>query len=96
MNSTLCPTCGAARFHRSRCRSRLERLVRAIGGRFGRCHECNARVFKLGRYMTNAASLDRCARRAWMAVILVIATLLVLAMIMWYGQFSAALSSEAL
>jgi DNA-directed RNA polymerase subunit RPC12/RpoP len=53
-SSHVCPRCGARRLFRSRSRSGLERLLRALTPfRVYRCHACGLRTWTFGR----AASL---------------------------------------
>jgi hypothetical protein len=38
-----CPRCGSARVHRSRRHGVLDRVLRCLGARVRRCHDCRSR-----------------------------------------------------
>ncbi len=85
-----CSHCGARRCYPSRSRTRLERLLRFAGARFRRCHECGFRSARLGPCSISGAALNRLAQRVSLTAAVTMAVLLILAVILWYGQIGAA------
>jgi hypothetical protein len=85
-----CPQCGAQRIHRAHRRTRLEKFISLVGGSMRRCHACNLRVLQLAGCLIPVNTLQRLSDRAFFTALLALATLLVLAAIMWFGRIHSA------
>ena len=90
-----CPRCGAARVHRSRRRTKIERVLSVFGARFRRCHGCDLRTIQLGPLSVRVNWLERLKRHASIGVVLALATIVIVIAILWFGRLKLA-ASEAL
>src|ERR1039458_6293948 len=90
-----CPRCGAARVHRSRRRTKFERLLSLLGASFRRCHGCDLRVMQLGPWEIRVNWLASLQRHALVTLVLAAATIAIVIAILWFGRLSFS-ASEAL
>jgi hypothetical protein len=95
MKQLHCPGCGSEKLHRSRRRSRVEFALGLLGARMRRCHHCNLRLVDCGFGLVRVEALSRSTHTVYLAVAAVIAIVLVLGVIVWFGHIGLAVSANS-
>ena len=88
MTTTHCPQCGSTGVHRSRRRSRTERILALAGGRVRRCHGCNLRLLQIGGCLLRIDCARGAARRLGWVLWVAAGTALLLITILWLGKLT--------
>lgn len=96
-NSGRCPRCNARRLHKSRTLDWKESVVKTVGGRKLRCHECSFSFFQMGSSALATKDIGRVMRQACGYIIALFAVILCLYALWWIvPRLSESGSSESL